>query len=68
MKQKNKRGFLGMLQDTLGASLSGNFLSSKEAMAASQGCKAKMPRRDIYRAIETTARAGGWTTRADQDL
>ena len=48
MKQKKqKRGFLGMLQDTLGASLSGNFLSSKEAMAASQGCKAKMPRRDI---------------------
>ena len=57
-----------MLLDTLGASLLGNFLSSKEAIATSQGREAKMPGQGIYRATESTVRAGGGTIRADQDL
>ena len=50
-----------MLLGTLGASLLGNPLTGKEAIATSQGREANMPGRD-------TIRAGKGTTRAGQDF
>ena len=47
-----KGGFLGMLLGTLGASLLGNLLTGKGAIAASQGG-------GTIRAGEETIRAGG---------
>ena len=50
--KEQKGGFLGMLLGTLGASLLGNLLTGKEAIAASQGG-------GTIRADEETIRAGG---------
>ena len=56
MKLKNKRGFLGMLLGTLGASLLGNLLTGKEAIAMSQGCKVNMSGQGTIRAGDGTIR------------
>ena len=61
MKQKNKKKFLGMLLGTLGASLMGNLITGKGAIATSQG-------RDTVRAVEGTFRAGEGTVTAGQDF
>ena len=50
--KERKGGFLGMLLGTLGASLLGNLLTGKGAIAASQGG-------GTIRADEETIRAGG---------
>ena len=50
--KEQKGGFLGMLLGTLGASLLGNLLTGKGAIAASQGG-------GTIRADEETIRAGG---------
>ena len=47
-----------MLLDTLGASLLGNLLTGKTAIAISPGHKANMPGRGTIRADEGTIRAG----------
>ena len=49
--KEQKCGFLGMLLDTLGASLLGNLLTGK-------GVKVKVPGRGIIRASKGTDRAG----------
>ena len=49
--KEQKGGFIGMLLGTLGASLLGNLLTDKRAIATSQG-------RDTIRAGEGTVRAG----------
>ena len=56
--KEQKGGFLGMLLDTLGASLLGNLLIDKRAIAMSQGRKANMPGRGPIRAGEDKIRAG----------
>ena len=56
--KEQKGGFLGMLLGTLGASLLGNLLTSKGAIAMSQVCKANMPGRGTTRAGKRTIRAG----------
>ena len=64
--REQKGGFLGMLLGTLGATLLGNLLAGKVAIATNQGCersetlatRANMPRRGTIRAGEGTIRAG----------
>ena len=60
MKQKKKKGgFLGMLSGTLGASLLGNLLTGKGAVATSQG-------RGTIRVGEGRIREGESSVRAGQ--
>ena len=62
MKQKNKKeDFLSILLGTLGASLLGNLLARKGAIATRQG-------RDTIRSGESIIRAGKGTIRAGQDF
>ena len=46
--KEQKGGFLGMLLGTLGASLLGNLLTGKGAIATSQGREANMPGRCTF--------------------
>ena len=57
--KEQKGGFLGMLLDTLGASLLGNLLTGKGSIATSKG-------RGTIRAGEYTFGAGEGTARAGQ--
>ena len=59
--KEQKGAFLGILLDTSGASLSGNLLTDKGAIATSQG-------RCTIRADEGTFRTGEGTARACQDF
>ena len=60
-EEKEQKGeFFGLLLGTLGASLWGNLLRGKEAIATSEG-------RGTIRADEGTFRAVEGTVRADQD-
>ena len=58
---KKQVGFLGMLLDTIGASLLGNSLRSKRV-------KAKIPEKGVMRAGEGTIRAGEGTIRTSQNF
>ena len=59
--KEQKGGFLGMLLGALGASLWGNLLTCKGAIATSQG-------RGTIRADESTFRAGEATFSTDQNF
>ena len=59
--KKQEVGFLGMLLDTIGASLLGNSLRSKRV-------KAKIPEKGVMRAGEGTIRAGEGTIRTSQNF
>ena len=56
--KEQRGGFLGMLLDTLGASLLVNLLTGKGSIAASQVREANMHERGTIRAGEETIRAG----------
>ena len=64
--KEQKKGFFGMLLGTLGASLLGNLLTGKGAIATSQGRKSNMPGRGAIRAAEVTIRTAEGTIRAGQ--
>ena len=58
-KLKNKkRGFLSVLFDTLGATLLGNLLTGKRAIATSPERKANIPGRGTITTDESAVRAG----------
>ena len=56
--KEQKGGFLSMLLGTLGASLLGNFLSGKEAIAVGQGQVVNKKGKGIHRPREGIIRAG----------
>ena len=62
--EEQKEKFLGILLDTLGASVLWNLLTGKGAIATSQGREANMPGQDTIRASEGTFWASEGTVRA----
>ena len=66
--KEQKRGFLGMLLDTLGARILGNLLTGKSTIAASQGRKANMSAWITTSVCEGKIRAGEEKIRAGQDF
>ena len=66
--KEQKRGFLGMLLDTLGARILGNLLTGKWTIATSQGREANMSAWITTRVCEGKIRAGEEKIRAGQDF
>ena len=66
--KEQKRGFLGMLFDTLGTRLLGNLSTGKWTIATSQGREANMSAWSTTRLCDGKIRAGEENIRARQDF